>query len=90
MILENEAKEKEAKRLKALQKKNIIRNNTGSPFVRVQDVDSNANSVIKDKSDSNIGEGEGQSKPSTGRPKKNIKKWDSHGKNGGVKMDYTR
>lgn len=88
MILENEAKEKEAKRLKALQKKNNIRNNTGSPFVRVQDVDSNANSVIKDKSDSNIEEG--QSKPSTGRPKKNIKKWDSHGKNGGVKMDYTR
>jgi hypothetical protein len=94
--LENEFKLKEEQRIKTLQdklKSKILRNE--SPFVRVHGIGSHRS---KAETDSKKQGEEGKDQPASRlqssrfseKPKKSIKKWDSHGEGGGVKMTSTR
>jgi hypothetical protein len=66
-----------------------------SPFVRVNGIESHRS---KAETDSKKQGEEGKDQPVSRlpssrlseQPKKSIKKWDSHGEGGGVKMDSTR
>jgi hypothetical protein len=94
--IENKFKLKEEKQIKALQdklKSKKIR--TESPFVRVHGIESHRSKAETDsKKQGEDGKDQPASRIPSSRlsenPKKSIKKWDSHGEGGGVKMNSTR
>lgn len=86
----------EEKRIKTEQDKlKEKQKRSNSPFVRIQDLDTQS-AQDKDENKQNLGDQDKNnlpSKPSTSRKSdsqhKNIKKWDSHGKGGNIKMSST-
>lgn len=91
--IENEAREKEEKRVKSLQARAKARHKSGSPFVRVEDLESNASKVQsakKEKLDDDLLAASKEQPKQTVEQKepKSIKKWDTQGKPG-VKMEAT-
>lgn len=93
--IEHKSKSKDARINKEEQKKWKDKQlRAQSPYIRVEDLESNV-----EQSDDQQKEESGKDMPKkrprpqsvqkASPPKKSIKKWDSRGKGGGVKMDYT-
>lgn len=94
--LENEIRTKEELYHKSHQEKLKSKYpRSDSPFVRINDLDSQKSKAETDgNKQGEENKGRSLSKPPSShnseQPKKSIKKWDSKGKDGGIKMDSTR
>jgi hypothetical protein len=95
IILELRTKTREERNNKAeLQKLREKQLRAQSPYIRVEDLESNVEpedtqQKVENDEDKPKQRPRPKSAQRTAPPKKSIKKWDSKGKGGGVKMDYT-